>query len=417
MTGIWRNYVLLSSVVLLSVLFSIKTVHAAPKGAVCLVRADNSLVMVKEILTEKWSLPAGTIAVDEPPQQAAQREVWEETGLVVTVGKELGHSESAVFFDCVADSDLIAFGQQDKDGGHVLPIWFAPHYGIEIAHAHLIDPFSIEADVYRYPAEWQFIQDLYLKATEQPVSYVESLAEAAPSFHQLELPWIAKFQSWLRFSDSPPLTLISSLLLGGLMLSSPWWLLLLPICYSQLGRDFTFKLIFTLIFGALVVQLGKVGFELPRPFVYQPSLNLAQQVGYGLPSLSVTLWTIGFATVGNQLGLKGWNRFSLINTVVLLWLVVALFYSASTFLIDSLTGLLFGWLCAWHMSRLDTKIGEKSQQLFVGKGVWLMLSVLSGIFAFLWQTPQLLGLALVSCAFLLSVFAFELPKLSALRLE
>ncbi len=110
------------------------------KGALCVVRADNKLVLIHEVLTNRISLPGGTIIKGESPRAAAQRETWEETGLVVTVGKELGRTETAVFFDCVSDSEIISYSMNNSMGGNELPIWFAPHYGVEIASAMLLTP-------------------------------------------------------------------------------------------------------------------------------------------------------------------------------------------------------------------------------------------------------------------------------------
>jgi 8-oxo-dGTP pyrophosphatase MutT (NUDIX family) len=39
---------------------------------------------------EKWSLPAGAIELGEAPAEAVVREVWEETGLIVSPRKLLG---------------------------------------------------------------------------------------------------------------------------------------------------------------------------------------------------------------------------------------------------------------------------------------------------------------------------------------
>ncbi|MDW2127555.1 NUDIX hydrolase, partial [Vibrio sp. 2033] len=119
------------------------------KGALCIVRVDNKLLLVNEILTGQISLPGGTISAGEPPPEAAQREVWEETGLVVTVGEALGYSDTAVFYDCVSDSPIVAYNTQHALGGNTLPIWFAPHYGVEIASAMLLEPTALKAEQYR----------------------------------------------------------------------------------------------------------------------------------------------------------------------------------------------------------------------------------------------------------------------------
>ena len=54
-------------------------------GALCVVRADNQIVLVDELITGHLSLPGGTVVAGESPAVAAQRETWEEAGLSVTV--------------------------------------------------------------------------------------------------------------------------------------------------------------------------------------------------------------------------------------------------------------------------------------------------------------------------------------------
>ena len=55
-------------------------------GAAVLIERDNQLLLLQrnhEPWKGSWMLPAGYVEVDENPQDAAHREVFEETGLII----------------------------------------------------------------------------------------------------------------------------------------------------------------------------------------------------------------------------------------------------------------------------------------------------------------------------------------------
>ncbi|MBF0324617.1 MAG: NUDIX hydrolase [Alphaproteobacteria bacterium] len=63
--------------------------HPLPAVLVALVR-DNRLLLVqraKEDIPRKWGLPGGLIELGESPAQAAQRELFEETGVTARAGR------------------------------------------------------------------------------------------------------------------------------------------------------------------------------------------------------------------------------------------------------------------------------------------------------------------------------------------
>ncbi|OTA19690.1 NUDIX hydrolase [Xenorhabdus beddingii] len=49
----------------------------------CLVHAENKFLVVEELINGKflWNQPAGHLEADETLQEAAERELWEETGI------------------------------------------------------------------------------------------------------------------------------------------------------------------------------------------------------------------------------------------------------------------------------------------------------------------------------------------------
>lgn len=55
---------------------------------------EDQILMVKEWSDGKWSLPGGYADVNEAPSRMVEREVWEESGLVVKAAKLVGVYES-----------------------------------------------------------------------------------------------------------------------------------------------------------------------------------------------------------------------------------------------------------------------------------------------------------------------------------
>ena len=61
----------------------------------CIFNEDGEVLLQRRGDSNKWGFPGGAIELGETPQQAAIREVKEETGLDVEVGRLIG-----VYTDC-----------------------------------------------------------------------------------------------------------------------------------------------------------------------------------------------------------------------------------------------------------------------------------------------------------------------------
>lgn len=358
------------------------------KGAACIIRADNKLVMVNEIITKKLSLPAGTVQPGEEPAIAAQRETWEETGLVVNIKGELGRSEKAIFYDCVSESDIVSFQFNNIHDGFELPIWFAPHYGVEISSAMLVDPKNVPANEYRYPEQMEWITQITQQATDQSVLYVGNLVEAAPSFNQVELGWMLEFQHAILSLPDSVIDTVRGVIMSGNLLAEPFLLIILiPAVYLRYGKHFSYKIFFAVTVTTLMSLVAQQGFAFPRPHVYLPAVELVQTYGYSFPSTPAAIWLCVGALILNAENRLSFNRVSLAFGAIIVWLGLAKFYTGSAFMIDTLSGALLGFLCAWHIIRLEGKPEVNAVELLSSKSVWLMLLIMCSMMGLFWPTP------------------------------
>ena len=64
-----------------------------------LIRRNNELLLVKTIRTQKYYLPGGGVEVEEPLPIALKREVREETGIEINVGRLVHFKEDFFYYD------------------------------------------------------------------------------------------------------------------------------------------------------------------------------------------------------------------------------------------------------------------------------------------------------------------------------
>ena len=358
------------------------------RGALCLIKADHKIVLINEIITQKLSIPGGTIQADEDPKLAAQRETWEETGIAVTVGKQLGQTKRAIVYDCVTRSRILTYQHQNKVGGYELPVWFAPDYGVEVSSATLVNPDLLEAELYRFPDDWAFVKEMFSEATNQNVNMVADLIHTAPKFHQQELKWTLGFQQWISQLPGQWSQIIHQIFLVGNMLASPiCGIILFPLLYWRCGKSVCYKVSFAISITSLTCLFAQQGFSLPRPHVYFPTLQLISSYGYGFPSLPIAVWSsIGILLMAEKesLGGKGFVLFYFISAI---WLMLSKFYSGSAFVVDMAVGGFIGLLITWNIIRFDIKRTERARTVMGSRRVWWGLTSIAAVLTYYWQLP------------------------------
>ncbi|WCE31162.1 NUDIX domain-containing protein [Vibrio sp. SCSIO 43137] len=280
---------LLATLFLLLVL-SLPNVHAGDKpvrGALCLIRADHQLLLVQEVMTNKLSLPGGTIEKGEPPELAAERETWEETGLKVSADRLLGMTDSAYVFNCALQEQLTAYQYQDASHYRTVPLWAFPHYGVEVRRVLLVAPEFVQAAQYRYPQQWNGIVKDFFKATEQTARYIENLTHQASTIEQKQLYFLAQLQSLIdkSFTDNQILWLQIADSLSGIAVFS----LIIAITLQFFGFAFTLRLMLICSVSVGFVVVSRSYFALARPFEYLPSVRLGNSFGFSVPDLTVVI--------------------------------------------------------------------------------------------------------------------------------
>ncbi|MGC9494362.1 bifunctional NUDIX hydrolase/phosphatase PAP2 family protein, partial [Vibrio genomosp. F10] len=381
------------------------------RGALCMVKANEKVVLVNEILTQQISLPGGTIDPGEPPSLTAQRETWEETGLVVTVGDVLGYTNTAVIYDCISDSEIIAYEYNNELDGNTMPIWFAPHYGIEVSSAMLLLPELLPNERYRYPEQWNDIKAMHQHATDQSVTFVSELIKAAPELNQSQLHWIVSMQQSVA---SLPSVILAAIELGnGLLnqLTKPWLLLIiLPILYWRFGKEFNYKVFFAITATSLLCLVAQQGFAIPRPHAYIPAIDMYHSYGFGFPSLPIAIWFCIAGLVYKQIDDELKQRFVIGFLSLVLLVGLSQFYSGSAFIWDMLIGALLGILVAWHIIRLESKPDVDLMSVICSRGLWVAVSVGAVALTVIWPLPVFTSWIAITITMLGLVLSLERDK-------
>lgn len=348
---------------------------AAPTAAACAIRHQDQLLLVQDRISSRYSLSGGYIDGGESPQQAALRELHEETGLQGEVVQELGRWQRAVIFACRTLEPIAA---QQSSG--FVSILKAPNLGGEILNARLIAIDQLPREQRRFPDQLDWLQSRLDKVPESEVRWQADFVAQGSALHQAEIPLIMRVQQWL----GPDVWWLS---VSNLFGSGGFQLALIPLLLPLLGWPRLRQLLFAMLWLGLLVQAGKEGIGWPRPFHLQPLLATQSAQGFGMPSGHTASALLFWGA------LLGWlwptHRWRAISLALLLALVTGLarVWLGVHFISDVAAGLLIGGLLLAARScwRLDG-----------GVAGWLLLIATSLLIAGWVQSAHLAGIGLAA---------------------
>ena len=348
--------------------------ESPPSAAACVIRHQQGILLVQDRLSSRYSLSGGYIDRGETPEQAALRELFEETGLQGRVTGELGRWQRARVFACQTLEPL-----RVQRGTGFVSLLQAPDLGGEILNARLIAAADLPPDQRRFPAQLDWIAPKLAEVPESQVLWVTDFSDAASALHRAELPLIQRLQQWLGPDALWPRA-------GNLLGSAPFQLALLPLLLPLLGWSRLRHLLFAMVLLTLVVNLLKAGIGWPRPFHLQPELARQSAQGFGMPSghAASTLLYWGLL-LGALTSLRAWQGMGLALLLAAL-AGLARIWLGVHFLSDVAAGLGLGAL----LLALRSPLAALAQR----QAPWVLLLLASALAGWLTQSSALAGLAM-----------------------
>ncbi|MGF1684318.1 bifunctional NUDIX hydrolase/phosphatase PAP2 family protein [Photobacterium minamisatsumaniensis] len=355
-------------------------------GAVCVIRHDNKMVMLSEVITRKLSLPGGYIDKGDTPQQAAAREALEETGIHVTVADLIQYRGRAAIYSCVAQSPILVSSFRDYTGHLIVASWFSKHFATEVERVYLIDPEDVSAKEYRYAEDAQLLSAWLEKTPNSEILEYTDLSDRVNVLHQVELKAIKNLQHTVSewpsiFSDT-----FNALMFVLNLSGEPWFVVaLLLVVAGFWGPKALLELLFVLFLATFTSSLLKYGLASPRPSVIIPQLQKINAYGFGFPSGHTLLATLLWGIMWHVLSKVMANKYKYLLTAMVTFMIagqaLARVWYGVHFISDTVMSIMLGLVIVSVIIIWRSDIKSSYYAYLLNKWFWLSITIFVGIVA------------------------------------
>lgn len=365
------------------------------KAADCLVvDKDRNILMVDETISGRFSIPGGSIIGQETPEQAAKREVFEETGLDVVVGQQIARTYNSVIFACQLAAPAPYFIDSFKR--KVLMAWSAPHFGKEVRRVLMLPDTKVVRDNYRFPEhKWRFRQWVKdVPSSQFVLAPLES--ERLTPFYQTQLSALQTLRQWA--AESPALKIFASgsIVIGSLA-SPVFFLLTLVMVRAYQGhREALVYGAGLLMISVLLLVLTTV-VEVPRPYFIDPVFGEQHTLGYTLPSAMAALMTFFFCWLlvnwDKEKHPKGRRRFTLVGGCIVAAISAKVMLQGEHYPTDIVLGILIGGGFALGLKTVRHWRFANRRHVLTSARFWLGAFTATGIVGMTTHNPHIVYLS------------------------
>ncbi len=348
-------------------------------SAGCLIRFHDSILLVRDVWTNKLSLPGGHRTKGEMPLDTAERETFEETGIIASADYLLDMHDGFRIFLCTPRNTTRFIGNSTR----------VPRTSsIEIKQIILVPINDLEVSDLRYPKQFNLLKNSFIKIHQlKPVLIKQQLTaiDSATIIQKISIntiQWMQQFDSTFLRAFFRLASFMAEMPIFFLVLTFFW----LPHCGTK-GPYFTAITLLSLLINVLL----KYNFAEPRPFEILPQLNLTSASGYGFPSGHAQFATVFWGFIALQM--KQYRVRTILACLLIVILVcISRLYLGVHFIHDIFIGVLIGasLLGVFNISKVRLNTFFSSASTFQKIIIYLLIFALPLYYI---HNPEIISIA------------------------